>query len=307
MLPPSGRRRSWTHYGVMMPGLPDPHRFFNVMAVAGTPGLRLFANDDLISTTPNDTAYVLSATSSMTGEQFRAYRIGTECDFAADGTAVRFGEELAIEADARLYRVRRAHPEVTVELELEPAQAVTHFVRLPGIYRHWSVLCTAQGRVGTTAVQGLATLEYAWGVGMHSIADRQLPNLPAQLFTYHVLNVDDDTQLLLTHVLGPRGVPLQRAVHVRTPTSARTFRRGHHFYVDAYEPRLRETPDGRRVRLPLRFSWGASGVGEIHGEADGDWVYGLGAGYAGSYDYRGTFRGRPIEGRAYAEYVDCRR
>src|SRR5919198_3629951 len=28
MLPPSRRRRSWVHYGVMMPGLPEPRRFF---------------------------------------------------------------------------------------------------------------------------------------------------------------------------------------------------------------------------------------------------------------------------------------
>src|SRR4051812_6682000 len=52
MLPPSGRRRSWVHYGVMMPNLPEPHRFFNVMSIVGTPGVALFANDELVTTTP---------------------------------------------------------------------------------------------------------------------------------------------------------------------------------------------------------------------------------------------------------------
>jgi len=43
-----------------------------------------------------------------------------------------------------------------------------------------------------------------------------------------------------------------------------------------------------------------------HGTAIGDWTYGLGAGFVGSYDYEGTFRGRPIGGVGYVEYVDLR-
>lgn len=287
----------------MMPGLPGSHRTFNVMAIAGTPGVNLFANDRLITTTPNDTAYVVSMTSSMSRDQFRAYRIEDECEFAPDGSLVRFGADLVIEGTYPKIRVGRSHVDVPVDLELDATDAVTHFVRIPGVYRHWSALCHARGTVGDADVDGLATLEYAWGVGPHSIADRPLPNLRARLFTYHVLNVDDETQLLFSHVLGPLGVPVQRAVHVRTGAGARHVRRGHHFVVHEYEDRT--TPDGRRMPLPRRFSWGADGV-EVHGTSAGDWTYGLGAGYCGSYDYEGQHAGRAIKGHAYIEYVDCR-
>ncbi|MDT4920659.1 MAG: hypothetical protein QOI15_1561 [Pseudonocardiales bacterium] len=289
----------------MMPGLPEPHRTFNVMSIVGTPGVALFANDDLVTTSPNDTAYVVSATSAMTGGQFRAYRIGAECELAPDGSRVRFAGDLVIENDGARVRVRRTHAEVDVRLDLEATDTITHFVRLPGVYRHWSRLCHASGRVGDVDVAGLATLEYACGVGTHSLLDRRLPNLPADLFTYHVLNVDDRTQLLFSHVTGPGRIPVQRAVHIRTPGSVERVRAGHRWDVDEYAPEPLVTPDGRTMRMPERFTWGATGI-EVRGTAAGDWVYGLGAGYVGSYDYEGTLRGKAITGVAYIEYVDVR-
>jgi len=305
MLPPSGRRRSWAHYGVMMPGLPEPHRAFGVMSIIGTPGVRIFANDDLIRTTPNDTAYLVSATSSMTGAQFRAYSVAAECEFAADGSYLRFGDDLVLAGRRPHFTVHRTHPEVEVRLDIETTDVVTRFVDLPGVYRHCSWLARAEGEVNGSAVAGLCTVEYAWGVGLHSLLDRRLPvRMPASLFTYHVLNVDDETQLLFTYVLGPGRVPVQRAVHVRTRDGATAVRRGHRWRV--HDHSTATTPDGRSMRLPRRFTWGATDVGEIHGTASDDWAYGLGAGFVGTYDYEGTFRGRPIGGRAYLEYIDCR-
>lgn len=305
MLPPSGRRRSWAHYGVMMPGLPEPHRAFGLMSIIGTPGVRIFANDHLIRTTPNDTAYLVSATSSMTRDQFRAYSVADECEFAPDGSRLRFGDDLVLTGRHPQFTVRRTHPEVEVRLAIRATDVVTRFVDLPGVYRHVSRLAHAEGEVAGAAVAGLCTVEYARGVGLHSLLDRRLPiYLPSSFFTYHVLNVDDETQLLFTFVLGPGRVPVQRAVHVRTRHGATVFRRGHRWAVHDYSTAM--TPDGRSMRLPRRFSWGAAGVGEIHGTSPGDWAYGLGAGFVGTYDYEGTFRGRDISGRAYLEYIDCR-
>jgi hypothetical protein len=315
--PPSGRRRSWAHYGVMMPGLPEPHRAFGVMSIVGTPGVRIFDNDDLIATTPNDTAYLVSATSSMSREQFRAYRIAEQCDFAADGSHLRFGNDLTITGRYPAFSVHRRHPEVEVRLDITATDTITHFVRLGPVYSHWSVLGRARGRIlhrgVNTDIAGLCTIEYAAGVGLHSVLDRRLPGrvtLPSRFFTYHVLNVDDETQLLFTYVLGPAGIPVQKAVHVRSlRTGAISYRRGHSFLVHEYEPQPRRTPDGRSMRLPLRFTWRVDADGrpiEVHGTTNGDFAYGLGAGYVGTYDYDATFRGRAISGCAYMEFIDCR-
>jgi hypothetical protein len=59
------------------------------------------------------------------------------------------------------------------------------------------------------------------------------------------------------------------------------------------------------MALPLSFSWGVDGI-EVHGRTNGDFGYGLGAGYVGTYDYEGVFDGRSIRGCAYIEYVDTR-
>lgn len=194
LAPPSGIH-SWVHYGVMVPGLPEPHRAFGVMAIVGTPGVALFANDDRITTGPRDTAYLVSATSSMRSTPFHTYSIARDCEFG--DRRRRFGDDLVIDGALPRLRVTRRHPDVDAELELEATRSVTRFVALPGVYTHWSVLCTYRGTVGGTEVGGLCTFEYARGVWA--------ANLPATFFTYQVLNVDATTQLLLTEVLGPRG------------------------------------------------------------------------------------------------------
>ncbi len=319
MRPPAGRRRSWAHYGVMLPGLPDPHRAFGVMALLGTPGVPVMANDELIRTTPNDTAYVVAATSSMTEGQFAAYRMSTDCEFAPDGSSLRFGGDVLIEGSYPDWTVRRQHPQVQVELEIRASDKVAHFMHLPGVYDHWSLLGQATGRIvqdGTsTDISGLCTLEYACGTGPQSVTDRRLPSwlrVPARFFTYQVLDVDDQTQLLFTHVLGPGGLRIKSAVYERSlgaHGNVLTF--GHVWAVHEYDEEPLTTPDGRVMWLPKRFSWRVADddrheAVRIDGHAHGDWAYGLGAGFVGTYDYLGFYRDREIRGVAYIEYIDCR-
>ena len=81
--------------------------------------------------------------------------------------------------------------------------------------------------------------------------------------------------------------------------------------VHEYDEQPLTTPDGRAMRMPRRFSWRAADddrheAVRIDGVAHGDWAYGLGAGFVGTYDYTGFYRDREIAGRAYIEYIDCR-
>jgi hypothetical protein len=282
----------------MLPGLPAPERYFGMMAIAGTPGASFVANDDRITTSPRDTAYVVS-------HRFHTYSVRRNCDFASDGSRLRFGDDLLITVAHPDVEIRRTDP--FAALRLEATQAVTRFMRIPGVYDHWSVLCRARGQVGETDVDTLCTFEYARGVSVHSLLDRRLPKafrVPVPFFTYHVLNVDDRTQLLFSDVRAPGGIALQRAAHVRTVDGTSTTRRAdHRFEVHASEPHT--TPDGRTMAVPLSFTWAVAGI-EVHGRTNGDFTYGLGAGYVGTYDYEGTFDGRSISGCAYLEYVDLR-
>jgi hypothetical protein len=286
------------HYGVMLPGLPAPERYFGVMAIVGTPGASFVANDDRITTSPRDTAYIVS-------RWFRTYSLRRDCVLAPDGSRLRFGDDLLITGSYPHFNVTRTDPPASLHLDATPA--VTRFMRIPGIYVHWSVLCGVRGNVGGIDVDTLCTFEYARGVSVHSLLDRRLPSalrVPVPFFTYHVLNVDDRTQLLFSDVRGPRSIALQSAAHVRSVDGGSTTRRtGHRFDVHTCETRT--TPDGRSMALPLSFTWGVDGI-EVHGRTNGDFAYGLGAGYVGTYDYEGVFDGRSIRGCGYLEYVDTR-
>jgi hypothetical protein len=307
--PPHGPRSSWVHYGVMVPGLPEPYRTFGVMSIVGTPGVAIFANDHAITTTPNDTAYLVSATAAMSDEGLHVYSIARDCEFREG--FVRFGDDLTIEGVYPHFQLRRSHRESPVQLDIVATDKVSYFADLPGgLYSHWSLLCRYEGAVGDRAIDGLCTFEYATGAGMHSLPLPVKPNIPVPFFTYHVLNANERTQILMGLVLGPGGIDLVRATNIRGLDDYGCELLETRFEVEDYAQTHRPTPDGREMRMPATLTWSASDHGaevvSISGRCNGDWVYGLGAGFVGSYDYSGSFRGTPIEGTAYIEYIDLR-
>lgn len=310
LAPPHGPRSSWVHYGVMVPGLPAPHRTFGVMSVVGTTGVAIFANDQAITTSARDTAYLVSATAAMSSATFHTYSIEKECAFADDGSSLRFGDDLLIEGTYPRFDLTRHHPEGDVVLHIEATDKVSHFIDLRGgLYSHWSLLCEYEGTVAGEAASGLCTFEYASGVGMHSIPSPIHPTLPARFFTYHVLNVDEATQILFTEVHGPGGIVMARSTYVRGLDDYGSAYPDTHFVVTKYDDISLPTPSGRRMRMPSHFSLGTRDKAgqpllELEGRPHSDWAYGLGAGFVGSYQYDGTFAGREISGTGYIEYID---
>lgn len=137
------------------------------MSILGTPGVRIFANDHAITTTPADTAYTVSATASMDSGQFLVHRIARDCEFRPDGSHLRFGTELVIDGVYPHFMVRRSHPNVVVELEIDATDKVAHFANVPGLYRHWSLLARYRGHIDyrhhRDEVEGLCTFEYSSG------------------------------------------------------------------------------------------------------------------------------------------------
>ena len=306
--PPAGRYRT-VHYGVMVPNLPAPLRFMDVIAVIGQPRIPIWSNPQLVTTTAADTVSLLTATGAPGGARHVGLSAARDCEFAADGSRLRFGSELEITGSYPQFRVHRPDPDVGFDLELTASRTVTHFARMrAGVYDHWSLLCRYRGtfRVdgADVAAEGLANLEYARGADI---------SLPFRVFTYHVINVDDRTQVLFGQVRGPAGSLLQNEVYVRSlDEPSRVHRAGVRIRIASYEREPRLTPDGRAMRLPERFEWRARERGRhllvsIEGRANGDWAYGMAAGFAGSFEYTGRFRGEPIAGTGYLEYIDGRR
>ncbi|HEX6591437.1 MAG TPA: DUF6670 family protein [Moraxellaceae bacterium] len=296
------------HFGIMLPGLPEPFRFLNLITVIGQPRARIFRNTHLIRTTAADTASLLVGTATATPDHFRGYSVQQDCEFAADGSRLRFGNELLMEGRYPVFTARRQGHDFNFELQLRATDRIAHFAKMVGgLYDHWSILCEYQGHLEQggvqTPVQGLCTYEYARAAN--------LP-LPLRFFSYQIINVDARTQVLFVVVLGPRGLPVQRRVYVRSLDShGGIYSRGFDFTVHEYEASPVTSPEGATMRLPRRFSWQVQDdqgkeLIVIDGECNGDFRYGMAAGYAGSYRYQGRFRGQPLQGTGYIEYIDYR-
>ncbi|MCH8498980.1 MAG: hypothetical protein LAT63_10910 [Marinobacter sp.] len=296
------------HYGIMIPGLPEPFRFVNVIALIGQPKARLFANPHLIKTSARNTANLLVGTAAATPDHFKGYDVKKDCEFAADGSKLRFGNDLLIEGRYPTFHVRREGHNFNMVLSLQATNKVAHFANMiSGLYDHWSLLCRYTGALElggkATTIDGLCTFEYARAKNV---------NLPLRFFTYHIINIDENTQVLMVEVLGPLGMEVQRRVYVRSLDShGGIYSEGFDFTIHSREEGAVVSPNGDRMRLPKRFSWRVDGddgseLISLTGECNGDFNYGMTAGYAGSYRYTGHFKGKSVSGTGYIEYIDLR-
>jgi hypothetical protein len=196
----------WTHYGVFIPELPEPYRYLNTMTFIGTTGTVMFDNDYLAAPDARQTATVLSSTAYGEKHHYQAYDAQTECDFAADGSRLSWGDDLTITADYPRFSVAGRYEHMSVDLDVTATEQVSWFVKSP-IYDHLSLLATYRGTIrdgnGETPISGLCTVEYARCVSPQVFTSKPLPDwakLPADFFTYQIVNLDDRTQLLLTDV-----------------------------------------------------------------------------------------------------------
>lgn len=305
-----------SHYGVMIPDLPEPFRYFSLMAIIGTAGNRLIDTDHMLVDQPARNATQVSGTAAAGTSQFASYSTDRDCDIRADGSLIRLGQDITLSGlypDIRL-QVTRAGFELDITLHCH--DNVTWFARTP-VYKHIGLMADYAGHINYQGqrheIEGTCTYEYFSMVGLYGFITEPLPEnrkVPMDFFSYQIVAIDEHTQLMLAKV-GAAGVTALEAAFVRHKGQpSRTYVKDVRFEVTRYEDEPRIAPDGRAMRLPKTFTWtvqdGADTVAEIHGTVDTPFTYGLTSGYVGGYRYEGFFRGKPVSGRAYIEYVDQR-
>ncbi|MBJ9984302.1 hypothetical protein IAE19_02445 [Acinetobacter sp. S40] len=296
------------HYGMMFPNLSAPFNFLNFLIVVGQPKIKLFKNTHLIKTSAINTANVLVGTAVGTPDHFNGYSVQHDCELISNGSLLRFANDILIEGKYPLFHAKREGHDFNFDLKIEATDKVANFVELVGgMYQHWSLLCQYEGFLDykgkKTKVQGLCTYEYARGINV---------NLPMQFFTYQIINIDENTQVLLVEVLGSLNSVIQKRVYLRSLDDyGDIYEEGFNLTVQEFEPNRLTTPNGLSMRLPQQFSWTVNdnhGVPliTIEGRSNQDFQYGMAGGYAGSYQYQGTFKGKAIEGTGYIEWLDIR-
>lgn len=306
-----GRRYGWTHYGVMIPDLPEPHRYFSIMVIAGLPGATAFDNDDAVVISPRDTVTVSASTAAEGASYYGAHSMTRDCDLRADGSLLDFGGGVVISGRYPEFRVHVRAGDFTADLRLRCTGEVAWFARSVA-YDHLSLFVAYDGWVAVadqrTTVSGLGTFEYAACLGLHGLVDRELSpstKAPIDFFSYHVISVDETSQLLLAdvHICG---APLATMAYFRSLVDDTwVTHTGVRFEVTEYADEPVTDASGRLMRLPTRFTWTAGDVLTVHGSVDSPPRFGVGRGYIIGYSCEGEYRGRQFQTRGYMEYIDC--
>lgn len=302
-----------SHYGVMIPDLPEPFRFFSLMAIIGSAGNRLIDTDHMLVDRPARNATQVSGTAAAGTDQFAAYSIDRDCDIRPDGSLIRLGQDVCLSGSYPDIRLQVTRAGFELDIALQCHDNVTWFAHTP-VYKHLGLMADYQGHIlyqgQRHAIAGICTYEYFTMAGPYGFIRGPLPpgrKVPMDFFTYQIVAIDSDTQLMLAKV-GASGVTALEAAFVRRRgTASQTYAEATRFEVSRYEDEPRMTPDGRRMRLPQSFTWtvldGNEVIALIHGQVDTPFIYGLASGYVGGYHYEGQFRGRSVSGRGYIEYV----
>lgn len=307
------RRWAWTHYGVFLPDLPAPYGFLNTMTFIGATGTLCFDDDAIAAPDARDTGMVLSATAYGDQHHHAGYDAARDSSFPETGP-LRWGEHLTLDVDLPHVDVHGRFPGFETRIELEATDVVSWFIRSP-IYDHLSLLAPYRASItdadGTHAFEGLGTVEYGRCMTPQSLAPRPLPSwakLPVDLFTYQIVNLDPDTQLLLTDVRAGRATAC-RLAHVRHRDGRAEVYDDVRFDVTSWGPPQIDA-GGRTMRVPHTMRWQVADTdGEVltlEAEVDAPYRSGHGTGYVSAYHHHTVWRGRELSGSGYLEWVDRR-
>lgn len=215
------------------------------------------------------------------------------------------------------FRLQSQRPDFSADLRLTATGDITWFGHSP-IYQHCSLLVRYEGHIvcngETTPVAGMGTWEYWRSISLYSARNRLLPpqrKLPGDFFTYQVINLDTDSQLLLAYVtLLDR--PLVLSAYLRQAGQGnQCLDADVRFQVLTAQTAPAVAPDGTLMTLPDTFRWTVTAPSgrimfKLDCQVDTPMIYGLANGYVGGYHWTGTREGQPVSGRGYIEYIDMR-
>lgn len=311
---------SWSHNGVMIPNLPEPLRFLSMTTIVGSTGAPISELQHVPPPPggPRNRATLNVSTAATAPGHWADLRIDSECELAPDGSLWRYGDAVTLSGRYPSYRLAIRTPELEADLALECSDVVSWFVHTP-VYRHLSLLTRYDGTIRhagiTHEVGGTCAFEHARSFGSYTVATRpvrsRLLRMPLDFFTYQVIDLGEDRQLLLTSVEAEGKVAMNGAFLRDATGRSRALDRGLTFEVLEHQPEPAITPDGVPTALPRRMRWrtgeGAAFALDVEAVVDGPFSWGLGNGYLGCYSFAGSVDGDPVEGRTgYLEYIDRR-
>ena len=304
---PPNKKYKIIHQALTISNLPAPLHYLNFLSMMGQPNSPMLRNNSAIKTTALDTATVLASCSLHMAGQLNRYSISSECRF--DQQQFNFANKEQLIGAFPKFQIQRKDSELSFEIEISTTPLISHFTKLRfGLAEHWSMLCLCQGEIKYKeqyySVEQLGAFEYGRSV--------DFSYLPLAFFTYQIINLADQRQLLLEQIRDAFNRIVQSRIYLRDLKNQQTimFDQKVRFHVHRVYPAVK-TPNGQKMYLPREFEWHyQDGQGhQIHlsGQSRGDFKFGLAAGYVGSFKYQVKINGYEENGESgYCEYVDCR-
>lgn len=312
------KRFGSTHYGVMIPDLPEPFRYLSWASVLGYVGFTITdTNYQMSKDGKGDTASLVHGTAlSTTPEAYRTFSIKNDIKFNQTPFAINFDNQSVMHEDGDGFILITKREDLELELHLKPAKAISWFA-YSAFYKHFSVLMHYDGYIkqkgNRESIKGLCTLESWKAVATSMLKNKWLVEniqLPVKVFSYQVINIDHEQQLLLAFICY-EDQPILTSVYYRHIDGTSIQYNGDIlFEVTSLQEEPQITPDGFPMNLPNTFRWAAyhnnQKVLDISAQVDTPYCFGLAAGFVSSYTWQGEFYDQPLVGRGYLEYIDRR-
>lgn len=295
------------HQALVIPNLPAPIRYLNLSSFIGQPNLPIFQNSSLSKVQAQNTATVLASISPHMVGHLNYYSVLDECFFNTDHFYYLDREKIV--GTFPNFHISRSDAELSFDIDLHASHQISHFSQMHfGIFQYWSMLVTCKGRLQYQNQQydidSLASYEYARSV--------KLPYLPIAFLVYQVINLQQGRQLLLMQFRDGFNHVLNSRLYLRdiNLSQSQYFDQNVHFIIHRIFPSVK-TPKGKTMYLPREFEWRYQSLDGTHisvfGNCRGDYKFGLGAGYVGSFDFEIYINNKRESGEgAYIQYIDCR-
>lgn len=294
------------HQTIVITNLPAPLHYLNFKVMMGQANLPIFRNHIAIETSALDTVTLVCSISPHMMTQFSRYSIANDCNLKEDD--YQFGETQRLTGKLPDFHLIRNDPELSIDLNIKTHPVLSRFLKFKiGLYEHWSLLChctgqlTYQGKIFDIDQQG--SFEYIRAINV--------PYLPLCFYTYQIIDLKDQRQLQLIHLRNQFNQILQSKIYIKDLVSGKTecFERNVHFVVHRVYPKI-TTPNHQSMYLAREFEWQWRNDTQhirIYAQSRGDFKFGVGVGYTGSFNYQLEINEYQEEGHAgYCEYIDCR-
>lgn len=291
---------------IIIPNLPAPLHYFSLRVMMGQPNIPIFKNPASIQTTALDSVSLISSVSPHMQGHYQSYSIQHDCVLRHQ--YFQFGEHVYLNGEFPNFHLYQDDPELSVDLQISAVPLICYFSKLRlGLYQHWSVPAQCRGQIQFKGevfqIDQLASFDYLRAI--------HLPYLPICFYSYQVIHLEDQRQLLLIHVRNQFNQVMQSKIFVRdlAQNQCYCFEIDVRFVVQRLYPKV-ETPNQQEMYLPREFEWHACDKQhsiKVDAQSRGDFKFGVGAGYVGSFNYQVELDQQLYEGHAgYCEYIDCR-